>query len=228
MTEPTNPYAEPTRGQGRLCDLPERSDVLAWHPLPPSREILLTEQAVYVADKFAGAGYRFTREDLAESAQLWTITGGGVIVSIPLDKKRALPFSKTSIEALEDWLGPHFSGLVENSVRARWLSNVMIGVFFVITTQFSKMDALDIGWLLLGVGMVVCGLLARLRPKAWIWWLDGTLSGVLAALIVADVLRVHGTYWRLGIAALLVFNAAGRFRLASHVHERLGRGGAPV
>ncbi|MFO0586414.1 MAG: hypothetical protein U0441_02680 [Polyangiaceae bacterium] len=224
MGEPTNVYAEPTRGEGRLCELPDESQVLAWHPVLPTRQIQITADAVYVSDKHAASGYRFTREDFARSVSLMTITGEGVVLSIPLDKKRTLPFSKTSLEAIEEWLGPHFPEFVWSSVRSTWMWNAALGLFFVVTTRFARMSPIDAGWLVLGTGMLLSGVLARVRPRVWIWWLNGVLFGVLAVLIAADVFYIHGSYWRLPFVPLFAWSAAGRFRLASHVRERFGRG----
>lgn len=178
--------------------------------------------------KFADSGFRFSREELAQNATLVTATGNGVFLTIPLDKKRNLLFSRTAAGAMEEWLGAQFLVLVRRSVRATWGWSIGLGLFFILTTGFSRMSPMDIGWLTLGFGMLACGVLARARPAAWIWWLDGSLSGMLILLIIVDVLRTQQSHWRLAFAALLVWTAVNRFRLASHVGERLRSLSNPV
>jgi hypothetical protein len=221
MSEPTNVYAPPTPDPGRFCELPQEALIHARHPVPPSWVLVLTDEAVYLAEKFADSGFRFSREELAQNATLVTATGDGVFLTIPVDKKRNLMFTRTAAGAMEEWLGAQFLVLVRRSVRATWGSSIGLGLFFILTTGFTRMSPMDMGWLTLGFGMLACGVLARARPAAWIWWLDGSLSGMLILLILVDVLRTQQSHWRLAFAALLVWTAVNRFRLARHVGERL-------
>jgi hypothetical protein len=136
-----------------------------------------------------------------------------LVVKIP--KAKAFQLDSEAYETVESWLKPYTRQDVATILKARLKWTLPIALLFMFTSlplPGNEVEGLapvpfDLFGFGLGVGLIVLGVLARVKPNRNLFLVDAVWFMLLAAENAWTVVERGGSWWWLLFSAFLVWVA---------------------
>jgi hypothetical protein len=156
------------------------------------------------------------RSEYGRGLDVRKMFGSARTLMVRVPKAKAFKIQPEAYEAIERWLRPFTRSDVAAILRTRLRWTLPIAILFIITSlplpgdPDAGIEALpfDVVGFVLGVGLIVLGILARVAPHRNLFLVDAVWFLLLAADTVYSVFVQGKSQWWLLFAAFLVWVAS--------------------